>query len=116
MPSFTSALETVRSSSVKSKLAYAGIIVVAVSLIAMAALFGKLGVRPRALSVIAPSGFSDESELGFYMAKQTSQKLFRNDLVFFGYDLQAPESFKVLEGFLQTSFAHGPRYDVLVTN
>jgi hypothetical protein len=100
----------------KSKLTYAAFIVPVVALIAMAAMFGKLGVRPRALSVIKPSGFADAEELGFWMARQTRQKLFRNELVFFGYDLEAPESFKVLEGFLETSHADGPGYDVLVSH
>lgn len=100
----------------KSKLTYAAIIVPVVALIAMGAMFGKLGVRPRALSVIKPSAFLSGTELGFWMARQTRQKLFRNELVFFGYDLEAPESFKVLEGFLETSHLDGPGYDVLVSH
>ena len=100
----------------KSKLAYAGIIVPVVALIAIAALFGKLGVRPRALSVIKPSGFAGGEEIGFWMARQTQLKLFRNNLVFFGVDPNASESFKILKGFLDTNHRNGKKYDVLVSN
>jgi hypothetical protein len=96
-------------------LKYAVILVPVVALIAIGAVLGTFGVRPRALPLISPSAFDRLEDVGFWTAEQTYQKLFRNHLVLFGYDPTAPESLRVLNGFLHFSTQHGPSYDVVVS-
>jgi len=96
-------------------LKYAVIVIPIVGIVAIAAIFGKVGVRPRALPVIKPSAFQDAAELGYWAARQNRQKLFRNDLVFFGYDKSAPESLQILGGFLESSQKEGPAYDAVIS-
>lgn len=99
---------------IKSNMKYAALIVPVIAFIAMAALFGKIGVRPRALSVIKATAFDDLTDLGFWTSRQTRQKLFRNQLVFFGWQPTDLQSLKIIEGFLIASQKDGPAYDVIV--
>jgi hypothetical protein len=97
------------------KLKYFIILVPVIGVIAMAAMFGKIGVRPRSLPIIKPSGFASPTELGFWSARQTRQKLFRNNLVFFGLDPRDHESASILNGFVNEFQKVGPAFQVLIS-
>lgn len=72
------------------------------------------GIRPKAVTIIKPSYFSDHKEAGELLYKVLYPRIAIRDLVVWGIRLQETTSFPMLDGFLSKSMSSERPIDVVV--